>query len=122
MTTPTSAGDDGLATLVTLPLRVGTVAAVALVAIGLIMSWLDPSRATTGDHAPLVDTILAGGSPAVISVGLLLLTLVPMGVAIGALIGFWRAAERRYLVGSAVVAGLLVASLLVSLLLLAPLT
>lgn len=116
------ADDDRLATLVALPLRMGMLAAVTLVAIGLIMSWLSPSEPATAPHAPLIETILAGGAPAVTSLGLLLLTLVPLGVAIGAVIGFWRAGERRYLVGSAVVAGLLVASLLVSILLLAPST
>ena len=105
-----------------MPLRVGMAAAVALVAIGFVMSWLAPSDPPAFEHAPLIDTIRAGGAAAVTSIGLLLLALVPLAVAIGAVIGFWRAGERRYLVGSAVVAGLLVASLLVSLLLLAPST
>lgn len=123
MRRPTSrAADDRLATLVSMPLQVGMVVAVALVAIGLAMSWLSPSDPPTAEHVPLVETILAGGAAAVTSIGLLLLTLVPLGVAIGAVIGFWRAGERRYLVGSTVVAGLLVASLLVSILLLAPST
>lgn len=115
-------GTDRLERLVALPLRAGTVAAVALVAIGFVMrlaGWRDP---TPGNHAPLVDTILAGGPSAATSLGLLLLTLVPLAVAIGAVIGFWRAGERRYFAGSAIVTGLLVASLLVSLLLLTPST
>lgn len=126
MTQPTPERDTGpgerLSTLLALPLRIGTVAAVVLVAIGLVMSWLGPSRPSSVEHQPLIDTIRAGGASAVTSVGLLLLTLVPLAVAMGAVIGFWRAGERRYLVGSAVVTGLLVASLLVSLLLLAPST
>ena len=123
MTRPASqAAEDRLERLVTVPLRVGMLAAVALIAIGFVAGWLDPGEPPAVDRAPLVDTILAGGAPALTSVGLLLLTLVPLGVAIGAVIGFWRSGERRYLVGSAVVVGLLVASLLVSLLLLAPST
>jgi uncharacterized membrane protein len=118
----TERAEDRLEALVAVPLRVGMLAAVALVAIGLVMSWLAPGDPSPADHAPLIETILAGGAPAVTSLGLLLLTLVPLAVAIGAVIGFWRAGERRYLVGSAVVAGLLVASLLVSLLLLGPST
>jgi uncharacterized membrane protein len=118
----TERAEDRLETLVAVPLRVGMLAAVALVAIGLVMSWLAPGDPSPADRAPLIETILAGGAPAVTSLGLLLLTLVPLAVAIGAVIGFWRAGERRYLVGSAVVAGLLVASLLVSLLLLGPST
>ena len=118
----TERAEDRLETLVAVPLRVGMLAAVALVAIGLVMSWLAPGDPSRTDRAPLFETILAGGAPAVTSLGLLLLTLVPLAVAIGAVIGFWRAGERRYLVGSAVVAGLLVASLLVSLLLLGPST
>jgi uncharacterized membrane protein len=118
----TERAEDRLETLVAVPLRVGMLAAVALVAIGLVMSWLAPSQAPSPEHAPLIETLLAGGAPAVTSLGLLLLTLVPLAVAIGAVIGFWRAEERRYLVGSAIVAGLLVASLLVSVLLLAPST
>ena len=118
----TERAEDRLETLVAVPLRVGMLAAVALVAIGLVMSWLSPSEAPSRGHAPLIETILAGGAPAVTSLGLLLLTMVPLAVAVGAVIGFWRAGERRYLVGSAVVAGLLVASLLVSVMLLAPST
>lgn len=117
---PHSESGEGLSTLLALPLRIGTIAAVALVALGLIMSWLGPSQPSPGEHQPLIDTLRAGGAPAVTSVGLVLLTLVPLGVAIGAVFGFARAGEQRYLIGSAVVAGLLVASLLVSLLLLAP--
>lgn len=121
MTAP-APGGDRLATLLTLPLRVGTLAAVVLVAIGFVLSWLGPPEPAVKAHTPLVETILSGGAAAVTSIGLLLLTLVPLGVAVGAVIGFWGSGERRYLVGSAVVAGLLVASLLVSLLLLAPST
>ncbi|HET8777515.1 MAG TPA: DUF1634 domain-containing protein [Candidatus Limnocylindria bacterium] len=117
-----AAADDRLATLLTLPLRVGTGAAVVLVAIGLALRWLGPPEPAVMPHTPLIDIVMSGGAPAVTSIGLLLLTLVPLAVAIGAVIGFWRSGERRYLVGSAVVAGLLVASLLVSLLLLAPST
>jgi uncharacterized membrane protein len=103
-----------------MPLRAGSLAAVALVAIGLVMSWIAPGEKPAPEHAPLIDTIVAGGAAAVVSIGLLMLTLVPLAVAIGAVIGFWRAGERRYLVGSAVVAGLLVVSLLVSIFLLRP--
>lgn len=121
MSRPT-ADEDRLATLLALPLRVGTLAAVVLVAIGFLLSWLGPPEPAVKAHTPLVETIMSGGAAAVTSIGLLLLTLVPLAVAGGAVIGFWRSGERRYLVGSAVVAGLLVASLLVSLLLLAPST
>ncbi len=120
MTPPRSTAEDRLETLVTVPLRLGILAAIALVAAGLVMSWIEPSEPPAAEHAPLIDTILLGGAAAVMSVGLLMLTLVPLAVAIGAVVGFWRAGEHRYLVGSTVVAGLLVVSLLVSIFLLRP--
>lgn len=115
-----SDADDRLVTLLATPLRVGTVAAVVLVAVGLALSWAAEPSPASPDGAPLLETILAGGGAGVTSLGLLLLTLVPLAVAIGAVIGFWRAGERRYLVGSAVVALLLIGSLAVSFVLLAP--
>jgi uncharacterized membrane protein len=121
MSRPAS-GDDRLVPLLTVPLRVGTVVAVVLVALGLAMSWIEGSDSAATPHAALLNTIARGGSSGVIAVGLLLLSLVPLGVAIGAVIGFWRSGERRYLVASAIVAVLLVASLVLSMVLLTPST
>ncbi|MDQ2689491.1 MAG: DUF1634 domain-containing protein [Chloroflexota bacterium] len=103
-----------LGALIAAPFRVGTVAALAVVAVGLVLRWLGAATGVPRANAPLVETIVGGGAVAITSVGLLLLTLVPLAVAIAATIGFWRTGERRYLVGSAVVTVLLVASLLVS--------
>lgn len=106
-----------LARLVSVPLRVGTVLAVLLIAVGMLLGLGDGG--TTGSSGePLIKTISAGGWPALISLGLLLLTLVPIAVTTGAVIGFARGGERRYLVASAVVAVLLMASLAVPVLLL----
>ncbi len=107
-----------LARLVSLPLRIGTVAAVLVISLGLLLALGD--GAGRGDRgAPLVETIGDGGPAAIISIGLLLLTLIPLGVTAGAVAGFARAGERRYLVASVVVAVLLLASLAVPALLLA---
>jgi uncharacterized membrane protein len=113
---------DRLARLIAAPFRLGTVVAVGLVAVGLVLRWLGVWRVVPAEHAPLVETIVGGGAVAIISVGLLLLTLVPLAVAIAATFGFRSTGERRYLVGSAVVTVLLVGSLLVSAILLSPAT
>ena len=107
-----------LARLVSLPLRVGTVLAVLVIGLGLVLALGD--GAGTGDQgAPLLETLGDGGPAAIISIGLLLLTLIPLGVTIGAVAGFARTRERRYLLASVVVAVLLIASLAVPAFLLA---
>lgn len=108
---------DELTRLVALPLRYGGLVAVVLIAIGLLLDLGHPPVVRDPHPEPFTD-MLAGGEPALIAIGLLLLALVPLAMIIGALIGFVRGGERRYIAASALVTVLLLASLLVPALLL----
>lgn len=105
--------DEGFGRLVALPLRYGTVVAVIVIAIGLVAGFGEPVELGVRRPVPLLEAVGSGGALGVVSIGLLVLSLVPLVMAITALIGFARRREERYLGATALVCALLVASLLV---------
>ena len=116
MSVPEPAGRLGrrIATL----LRTGTLVAVAAVAAGFVIALV--SGHPGPGARPVTELIGAGGADAVISVGLLGLTLLPLGVLGLAAATFGAEGERRYLVSSLVTLGLLVAGLVASALIASP--
>jgi len=110
VTAPTS--PDPVRTLIARPLRYGTLIAVAVIAIGLIASVGQPVEIQR-EPVPLLDAVFAGGGPAIIAIGLLLLCLVPLAVALAAAAAFARRGEPRYLGSSLLVVVLLAAGLVV---------
>jgi hypothetical protein len=110
---------DPVRALVARPLRYGTLAAVAIIGLGLLASLGQPLEIGR-DRVPLIDAAAAGGASAIIAIGLLLLCLVPLAVALAAAAAFARRGEPRYLASSLLVIALLAASLLVPALLLTP--
>ena len=115
MTAPTP--PDPVRTLVALPLRYGTLVAVAVIVIGLLASLGQPVEIER-EPVPLLDAAATGGASAVTAIGLLLLCLVPLAVSLAAVAAFARRGEPRYLASSLLVTALLTASLLVPALLL----
>lgn len=95
-------------------LRFGTLAAIAAVGIGYLL--LLESGDAPGIQ-PLLELLRDGGGGAVVGIGLLLLTLLPIGVLVVASIGFWKRGERRGLVVTLVVLALLALSLVAGVLL-----
>jgi uncharacterized membrane protein len=89
-------------------LRFGTLVAIAAVAIGYLL-LLDSGDAP--GTQPLVELLSDGGGGAVVGIGLLVLTLVPIGVVGVAAAAFWKRGERRELVVTLVVLALLALSL-----------
>lgn len=92
-------------------LRIGTVLAVGALAAGLVLVLID--GAPEPGTRPLVELVMRGGGDALVAVGLLGLTLVPVAVVVTAAIGFGRSGDRRALWISALVLGLLLFSLAV---------
>jgi uncharacterized membrane protein len=89
-------------------LRIGTLAAMAAVAVGylvLLASGDEPAA------QPLLELLEGGGGGAVIGIGLLALTLLPAAVLAVAALGFHRRGERRYALVTLGVLGLLGAGL-----------
>ena len=115
----TGRSSDPVRAFVARPLRYGTLAAVAVIAIGLVASLGQPVEIGR-DPVPFVDAAAAGGAPAIIAIGLLVLGLVPLAVGLSAAAAFARSGEPRYLAASLLVIALLAASLLVPALLLTP--
>lgn len=103
---------DPVRRLVALPLRYGTLVAVAVIAVGLLAGIGQPVQIDR-EPMPLLDAVAAGGGPAIIGIGLLLLCLVPLAMALAAAVAFARRREPRYLASSVLVAALLAASLFV---------
>lgn len=94
---------DGIAAV----FRVGTLVAMGIVAIGYLMGLV----AGTGEgKQPFVDQVGGGGPVAIIAVGLLVLTLLPVAVVAAASIGFAQTGERRQLMTALLVLVLLLAS------------
>lgn len=99
---------DGIARV----LRIGTLLAVGATAAGMIAALVSADPAP--GHTPIVDLIGGGGADALISIGLLALTLIPV-VALGvAVVAFARFGERSRAWTAAGVMILLVGSLVVA--------
>lgn len=93
-------------------LRIGTLVAVAAVALGYVIALL--SGAPGSGAEPLGEVIGAGDADTLSSLGLLGLTLLPLGVLGVAAHTFHVAGERRYLIACLVTLTLLVASLVIA--------
>ena len=93
-------------------LRGGTLVAVLAVTVGLAMA-LFTGEASRGAR-PLSELLTTGDADAVISAGLLGLTLLPLGVLGVAAWSFGAAGERRYLVACGVTLLLLLGSLVIA--------
>lgn len=107
-----------LGTWIARVLRVGTLGAVAVIAVGFAVALVS---GTSGPGArPVTELVRDGGPDAVSTIGLLALTLLPLGVLGVAAFTFGASGERRYLAASLVTISLLVASLVVAALAAAP--
>lgn len=99
-------------------LRDGTLVAVAVVAVGYIVGLI-----AAGDGPgtiPMLDLLGDGGPDALIGAGLLVLTLLPVGVLAAAVIGFARLGERSNMVTSLLTLTLLIGSLVAAVVISAP--
>lgn len=95
---------DGIAAV----LRIGTLISVGIIALGYVIGLVGG----VGDgQRPLLELIGGGGPLTMLGVGLLAMTLLPVGVLAAASIGFARSGERRRMLTSVAVLGLLLASL-----------
>ena len=114
MTTPRQ--DQGqLGRRIALALRVGTLAAMALIGIGFV-TGLAESGAPAGAR-PLSEMIRGGGADALIAIGLLGLTLIPGVVLAICAVTLWPLGERRNAIASLVALALLAFSLAVAIVL-----
>jgi Protein of unknown function (DUF1634) len=103
------AATPALAQWVAAALRYGTIGAVALVAVGF--AWATIAAQPRGGTRPVVEEISRASGDAVIGMGLMALTLLPIAVLVVAGAAFRRAGEHRMLGVTAAVALLIVASL-----------
>lgn len=110
--------DAGLGTGTALVLRWGTLVAMLVIGGGYLAALASGSPAP--DHTPLVSLVAGGGPDAVIGIGLLALTLIPLATLAVALAALARSGERRRALTAAVVLLLLLASLATAALLGAP--
>jgi hypothetical protein len=95
---------DGIAGV----LRLGTLISVGIVAIGYLIGLV----AGFGDgQRPLLELLGSGGALTMVGLGLLAMTLLPVGVLVAASIGFARSGERGRMLLAMAVLGLLLASL-----------
>lgn len=95
---------DGIAGV----LRIGTLVSVGIIAVGYVLGLVGGF----GDgQRPLLELIGGGGPLAIVGIGLLAMTLLPVGVLIAASIGFARSGERGRMLTAIAVLGLLLASL-----------
>lgn len=95
---------DGIAAV----LRIGTLVSVGILGIGYVIGLLGGF----GDgQRPLLDLLGGGGPLTLLGMGLLAMTLLPVGVLTAASIGFARSGERGRMLISLAVLGLLLASL-----------
>jgi uncharacterized membrane protein len=101
-------GFDWLSNGIAGVLRIGTLVSVGIIAVGYLIGLVGGF----GDgRRPLLELIGGGGPLAIVGIGLLAMTLLPVGVLIAASIGFARSGERRRMLTSIAVLGLLLASL-----------
>lgn len=101
---------EGIATV----LRLGTALSVGILAIGYGIALI---TGVEDGQRPLLDLITGGGPLMLVGLGLLAMTLLPVGVLVAAAIGFARSGERGRLLASLAVLGLLGASLVAAALL-----
>ena len=95
---------DGIAGV----LRIGTFVSVGIIAVGYVIGLVGGF----GDgQRPLLELIGGGGPLTLLGIGLLAMTLLPVGVLTAASIGFARSGERGRMLTSIAVLGLLLASL-----------
>ena len=90
-------------------LRIGTIVTIAFVAVGYGLALV--GGVPGPGPLPMLELLGGGGSAAIIGIGLLGLTFVPIAVLGVAAIGFRMRGEHRMLTISAVVAILLLATL-----------
>ena len=95
---------DGIAGV----LRIGTYVSVGIIAIGYAIGLVGGFG---NGQRPLVELIGGGGPLTLLGIGLLAMTLLPVGVLTAASIGFGRSGERGRMLTSVTVLGLLLASL-----------
>lgn len=98
-----------LARWVAAALRYGTIGAVALVATGF--AWATIAAQPRGGTRPVWEEVSSASGDAIIGIGLLALTLLPVVVLVVAGAAFRRAGEHRMLAVTAAVAVLIVTSL-----------
>ena len=98
-----------LSTWVAAALRWGTVVAVAVIAAGFV--WATLAGQPASGTRPVADEIGSWSGDAVTAIGLLGLTLLPVGVLAVAAAAFWRGRERRMTAVTIGVALLILASL-----------
>ena len=101
---------DGIAGV----LRIGTLVSVGIIAIGYVIGLVGGFE---DGQRPLLELIGGGGPLTMLGVGLLAMTLLPVGVLTAASIGFARSGERGRMLTSIAVLGLLLASLVAAALL-----
>lgn len=106
--------DPILAEGIAATLRLGTVLTVAVIAVGYLVAVVtgDPGAGAV----PLTDLIGSGVAPALIGIGLLGLSVLPIAMLLVAAYGFNRRGERRMTGVSVGVALLLVGTLVVAVL------
>jgi hypothetical protein len=96
--------------LVATVLRGGTI--VAVMAIGLGLAWALVAGTVAPEKRTVVELLGGGGPDALIAIGLLALTLVPIASLVGVAWVLGRSGERRTVVVTCAVLLLLLASLL----------
>lgn len=101
---------DGIAGV----LRMGTLVSVAIIGIGYLIGLVG---GFDDGQRPLLELLGSGGPLIMLGIGLLAMTLLPVGVLIAASIGFARSGERGRMLISIAVLALLLASLATAVLL-----
>lgn len=101
-------GSDMLGAGIAAVLRVGTLVAMAVIAIGYVIGRV---AGMEGGHRPLTEQLASGGPVAIIAAGLLGLTLLPAAVLGVAAAGFARNGEWGRMWTALAVLALLLASL-----------
>ena len=97
---------------IALTLRVGTLAAMALIGIGFVAGLA--GAGTPAGPTPLTEMIGGGGADALVGIGLLALTLIPGVVLAICAVTLWPLGERRNAIASLVALALLAGSLVIA--------
>ena len=104
--------DSELATWVSGVLAVGTAVSMAVVLVGVLLTLLGGGGGPSEPAGGLLGQIVAWKPASIVSVGLLLLVLTPAAELAAALVAFLRSGERRYVIITSLVLGLLAAGVL----------